>query len=619
MASAPRTPRKTSSTKARGKPSSPPQAPDQPIAHDVQKLSENMSKASDLWQRIMQGMLQQNMSQAAVGHTDPMSFAQSILRSMKNVQLDPDQMLQAGLRLSSEHAKLLRSMTGKLLGRVETSSVQEHTRDKRFRDDAWSDSPWFDYLKQSYLINARWLMGAAANIEGLSAHEKHKIEFFMRQWVDACAPSNFAFTNPQVLRATFETSGENLVKGLSKLQHDMEKGGGRLRITMTDEQAFTLGKNIGASKGSVVFQNELMQLIQFAPTTKQVHEVPVLIVPAWINKYYILDLTPENSVVRWLTEQGFTVFVISWVNPDAKLAAKKFENYMLEGPLAALSAVENITGSKKTHLAGYCLGGTLTAVTLAYLRAKREDARIASATYLTTLIDFTNAGDLSVFIDDEQLESLESRMEESGYLDAADMANTFNMLRANDLIWSFVINNYLLGKDPLPFDMLYWNADATRMPAAMHAFYLRKMYKENALMRAGSIELAGVPINVSKITTPSYILATRDDHIAPWMATYVATQLYDGPVHFTLADSGHVAGVVNSPTKNKYCYWTGSDLPPKPEDWFEGAKQTEGSWWPNWLAFITPLSGEKIPARKVGNVTYKPIEPAPGSYAKMRA
>lgn len=596
-----------------------PEATDETIAHDPQALAENLAKAGDLWQRVMQHLAKQNLSQAAVGSTDPLSFAESMLHTMRHVHVNPSEMMNASLHLASDHTKLLQQITGKILGREAAPYIEEGPRDKRFRDDAWKESSWFDYIKQSYLINARWLLSTTANVEGLSTHDKNKLQFFTRQWVDALSPSNFAFTNPEVLRATFESNGENLVKGLSQFKHDLEKGDGRLRITMTSENAFELGKNIATAKGSVVFQNELMQLIQYAPTTKQVHEVPVLVVPAWINKYYILDLSPENSVVSWLTSQGFTVFVISWVNPDAKLAAKKFENYLLEGPIKALDVVESITGSKKTNLAGYCLGGTLTAITLAYLQAKKQASRIASATYLTTLIDFTQAGDLSVFIDDLQLESLEERMEESGYLDAADMANTFNMLRANDLIWSFVVNNYLLGKEPMPFDMLYWNSDSTRMPAAMHAYYLRMMYKENALVRPGAIELAGTPINVTKITTPSYILATRDDHIAPWGSTYAATQLYDGPVTFTLADSGHVAGVVNSPARGKYCYWSNENLPPKPDQWFGNATQHAGSWWPNWMKFITQYSGKKVPARKVGSAKYKPIEPAPGRYAKARA
>jgi polyhydroxyalkanoate synthase len=388
---------------------------------------------------------------------------------------------------------------------------------------------------------------------------------------------------------------------------------------MTDESAFTLGKNIAATKGSVVFQNELMQLIQYNATTKEVFETPLLLIPAWINKYYILDLRPENSLIKWLTELGYTVFVISWVNPDETLGRKRFDDYLTEGPLQALDVIEEITKAKQTSIIGYCLGGTLTAITLSTLRARNQSKRVASATYLTTLVDFEEPGDLSVFIDDAQLASLEERMSEQGYLDAADMASTFNMLRANDLIWSFVVNNYLLGKQPFPFDLLYWNSDSTRMPANAHAYYLRHMYQRNDLVKPNALKLAGIPVNLGKITTPSYIFATREDHIAPWHSAYLATQIYDGPCVFTLSDSGHVAGVINPPSKKKYCYWSRNDLPLTPEDWFNGAKETAGSWWPHWQAWHKQFAGTKVKARTIGSKTYKALEPAPGRYAKVRA
>jgi polyhydroxyalkanoate synthase len=346
--------------------------------------------------------------------------------------------------------------------------------------------------------------------------------------------------------------------------------------------------------------------------------VPVLLVPAWINKYYILDLAPGRSLADWLVKQGYTVFIISWVNPDEKLSRKRFDDYLREGPLAALDVIESITKSKKTAITGYCLGGTLTAITMAYLRAIGEEKRIAAASYLTTLVDFTEAGDISVFIDDTQLDALEGRMEKQGYLEASDMAQTFNMLRSNDLIWSFVVNNYLLGKTPYPFDLLYWNADATRMPSTMHAFYLRNMYQRNKLIAPGGIKVLDVPINLTKINTPSYILATRDDHIAPWVSCYVASQTYDGDCTFTLADSGHVAGVINPPTRDKYCYWTNKKLPAKPLEWFRGAKEHEGSWWPHWQVWLRGKVGKQVPARKPGNARYKPIEPAPGRYARVK-
>jgi polyhydroxyalkanoate synthase subunit PhaC len=590
-----------------------------PYRYDAQVLAENMAKAADTWQKIVHQLMMHHSMKPALGHTDPLSFAESMLHVSRNINIDPVHMVESQMGLVADHMNLMKYTTEKLLGHPTSEPlVSESPRDRRFRDAAWQDSTLFDYIKQGYLINARWLQDSVHQVKGLDRHAAHKLNFFTRQFIDAMSPSNFAFTNPEVMRTTIETNGENMAKGLGKLLEDLTAGEGKLRIRMTDDDAFTFGKDIAATPGKVVFQNDLMQLIQYAPATKQVYSTPILITPAWINKYYILDLRPENSLVRWLTEQGHTVFIISWVNPDEKLGRKRFDDYLLEGPLAALDVIEAITGSKQTSLVGYCLGGTLTSILLAYLRAKKQEKRIASATYLTTMVDFVDAGDMLVFIDDLQLDSLEERMSEQGFLDAADMAATFNMLRSNDLIWSFVVNNYLLGKDPFPFDLLYWNSDATRMPATMHTFYLRNMYQQNRLVQAGGITIDDTPINISKITTPSYILATKDDHIAPWISAYAATQIYDGPVRFTLADSGHIAGVVNPPAKNKYCWWSNAELPPKPADWFEGAVQQEGSWWGDWNRWLVHFAGKKTTPPSMGNRRHKPIENAPGAYAKVR-
>lgn len=586
--------------------------------YDAQKLAENMSKASEVWQNIVQQMLMHNNVKPALGHTDPLSFAESMLHMSRHISMDPINLIESQIGLAADHLNLMKAITEKLLGQEVKPFVTESPRDRRFRDAAWQESTLFDYIKQSYLINSRWLQDTVKQVKGLDRHSAHKLNFFTRQFIDAMSPSNFAITNPEVMRTTIESNGDNVVSGLSKLLEDLEAGAGKLKIRMSDDKAFTFGKDIAATPGKVVFQNDLMQLIQFAPQTKKVYATPILITPAWINKYYVLDLRPENSLINWLTKKGHTVFVISWVNPDEHLGRKRFDDYLIEGPLAALDVVEAITGTKKTSLVGYCLGGTLTAITLSYLRYKNKANRIASATYLTTMVDFTEAGDMSVFIDDMQLESLEERMSEQGFLDSTDMATTFNMLRSNDLIWSFVVNNYLLGKNPFPFDLLYWNSDSTRMPATMHAFYLRNMYQNNMLVKPNGIELAGVPINLSKITTPSYILATKDDHIAPWISAYAATQVYDGPVKFTLADSGHIAGVVNPPSKKKYCWWDSTKLPPKPSDWLNGAKRHEGSWWEDWNSWLIEYSGKKVKPPTMGNKKYKPIENAPGAYAKVR-
>ena len=461
------------------------------------------------------------------------------------------------------------------------------------------------------------MQSTVGEIEGMDDKTARKVDFYTRQFVDAMAPSNFIMTNPEVLRATLESGGENLVRGLENLLEDLERGKGRLAIKMTDTEAFELGRNIAVTPGKVVFQNNLLQLIQYTPTTETVYKRPLLIIPPWINKYYILDLREKNSFIRWATAEGFTVFIISWVNPDEKLANKTFEDYMVEGPLAALDAIEKATGEAEVNVIGYCLGGTLLACALAYM-ATKDDARIKSATFLAAMTEFSEAGELGVFIDEEQLTALEAKMNRRGYLEGAEMANTFNMLRANDLIWSFVVNNYLLGKEPFPFDLLYWNADSTRMPAAMHSFYLRKMYQENLLAQPGGIELKGVPIDLRRIKTPAFLLSTKEDHIAPWKSTYAATQLFSGPTRFVLAASGHIAGVVNPPEGGKYSHWVNSKNPTSPDDWLAAAKELPGSWWPEWAKWVAKFAGPKVAARVPGDGKLKVIEDAPGSYVKVQ-
>jgi polyhydroxyalkanoate synthase len=420
-----------------------------------------------------------------------------------------------------------------------------------------------------------------------------------------------------VLRATIESRGENLLNGLENLLGDLERGKGHLAISMTDQTAFKLGDNVAATPGKIVYQNDLMQLIQYAPTTDTVKRRPLLIIPPWINKFYILDLRPGNSFIRWAVGRGHTVFVISWVNPDERLAAKSYEDYMREGPLAALDAMAAATGEAEANVIGYCLGGTLLASTLAYMAVKR-DSRVKSATYFVTMVDFAEAGELSVFIDEEQLHALEQRMSKKGYLEARDMHTTFNMLRANDLIWSFVVNNYLLGKAPFPFDLLYWNSDSTRMPAAMHSFYLRNMYQQNLLVKPGGITLGGVPIDLRRVKTPAFMLSTREDHIAPWRSTYAATQIYAGPVKFVLSASGHIAGVVNPPG-SKYGHYENDKNPPTADEWLAGATQHPDSWWPVWETWIAHHAGGEVPARTPGDGKLTPLEDAPGSYVKVRA
>ena len=554
------------------------------------------------------------------GISDPLNITNAFVEMTSRMMSDPTRLWQAQIGLWQGYMSLWQATASKMLGSEPEDAVTPEAGDRRFKDSAWDENVVFDYIKQSYLMTARWMQHTVEDVDGLDEKTRRKVDFYTKQFADAMAPSNFLMTNPEVLRATIESGGENLVKGLENLLSDLERGHGELQISMTDQDAFEVGGNVATTPGKVVFQNDLMQLIQYAPTTEEVMRRPLVLVPPWINKFYILDLRAKNSLIKWAVDQGITVFVVSWVNPDEKLAKKTFEDYMLEGPLAALDAIEKATGQKEINAIGYCIGGTLMAATLSYMASKGDD-RIKSITFFTTMVDFAEAGDLSVFIDEEQLAALEDRMNKSGYLDGKEMATTFNMLRANDLIWSFVVNNYLMGKEPFPFDLLYWNSDSTRMPAAMHSFYLRKMYQENKLVQPGALTLAGVPIDLSQNKLPTFILSTKEDHIAPWKSTYAATQIYSGTTRFCLAGSGHIAGVINPPSdKPKYGYWTRTGKNPKdPEKWLDGAKFNEGSWWPEWKKWLDRSAGGTVPARVPGDGDLKVIEDAPGSYVKMRA
>jgi polyhydroxyalkanoate synthase len=592
------------------------QRPDVKLPDPVE-LSKSMTRIAGRSQRLVTDFLRrQTNGGAAVPSADPLSLGRTFLEMTARMMADPAKLMQAQMNLWQDYLKLWQSTTRRMLGQETEPVIEPNKDDRRFKHEAWTENQVFDFVKQSYLLTARWMQSTVRSVEGLDDKTAKKVDFYTRQFVDAMAPSNFLLTNPEVLKATLESGGENLVKGLENLLKDLERGKGRLSITMTDIEAFKVGENIAVTPGQVVFQNELMQLIQYEPLTEKVAKRPLLILPPWINKYYILDLRPTNSFIKWAVEQGHTVFVVSWVNPDEKLAEKKFEDYMVDGPLAALNAIEQATGEKDANVVGYCLGGTLLASTLAWMAAN-NDKRFKSATFFASMVDFTEPGELGVFIDEEQLTALEEKMEQRGYLEGHEMATTFNMLRANDLIWSFVVNNYLLGKDPFPFDLLYWNSDSTRMPAEMHSFYLRKMYQENLLVKPGGITLQDVPLDLRKITTPAFILSTKEDHIAPWRSTYAATQIYKGPRKFVLSASGHIAGVVNPPAAKKYNYWTNLELPADAEEWLAGATQQAGSWWPEWQRWVSEFSGGEVKARKPGDGKLKPLEPAPGSYVKV--
>ena len=543
------------------------------------------------------------------------TFVEILTRLMSQ----PQELMQAQFGLWQDHARLWQATTQRMLGLDVQPVIVADRSDRRFKDTAWDDNALFDFIKQSYLLSSKYLLQVASHKDGVNDKTQQKLAFYTRQFVEMTAPSNYLATNPEVLRLTVETRGENLLRGLKNMLEDLDRGQGRLAVRMTDLDGFEVGRNIATTPGKVVLQTDLMQLIQYSPSTASVHRRPLMIIPPWINKFYILDLQPNNSFIKYCVDQGFTVFVLSWVNPDEKLSHKSFEHYMFDGPLAALDAIEQATGEREVTAIGYCLGGTLLAATLAWMKEQGDD-RIKAATFFTTLVDFTEPGELGVFMDEQQLTALEKIMAKRGYLDGARMAASFNLLRASDLIWSFVINNYLLGKDPFPFDLLYWNSDNTRMPAAMHSFYLRKCYHENVLVRPGGISLGGVPIDLTRIDLPVYWVSTKEDHIAPWKSTYAATQLYQGPKKFVVAGSGHIAGVVNPPAAGKYGYWLNDQLPADPETWYAGAQHHEGSWWGDWVQWNASYAGgELVPAREPGSGKLPALEDAPGSYVQHKA
>jgi polyhydroxyalkanoate synthase len=585
-----------------------------PAATDI---GRSMSDIAERSQRIV-GEWLKRQSEGAPTSPDPLNIGGAFMEMTTRLMANPAKLMQAQLGFWQDYMSLWQSTARRMMGMESEPVIDGDPKDRRFKDDAWKENEVFDFIRQSYLLSARFVQDVVKQVDGLDAQTAQKVDFYSRQFIDAMSPSNFLLTNPEVLRRTAETGGENLIKGLNNLLTDLERGKGKLHIKMTDTDAFRIGENIAVSEGQVVFQNDLMQLIQYAPTTEKVLKRPLLIVPPWINKFYILDLRPKNSFVRWAVAQGHTVFVVSWVNPDDRLAEKNFDDYMKEGFLDALDAIEAATGEREINAIGYCLGGTLLSCTLAHL-ATLNDTRIRSATFFVTLMDFRESGELNVFIDEEQIKMLEEKMNKHGYLEGSEMANTFNMLRANDLIWSFVVNNYLMGNDAFPFDLLYWNSDSTRMPAAMHSFYLRNMYQDNKLIEPGGITLGGTPIDLSKIKVPAYFLSTREDHIAPWRATYRGTQILGGKNRFVLAASGHIAGVVNPPEGGKYSHWINPDLPDDPETWFAGATEIAGSWWPDWQRWVTALDKKQVKARVPGEGKLVPIEPAPGSYVKVQA
>lgn len=545
---------------------------------------------------------------------DPLGAMATWQTAMTAAMADPQRLMALQSRYVTDAMALWQSF---MTQGTFTSPVAE-VKDKRFAGEAWREAPAFDFLRQSYLLASNYMLETGNGIEGLDAHEKARTRFFFKQYVDAISPSNFAITNPEVLKKTAETGGANLLKGLEHMMADMAAG----RMKMTDENAFEVGRNVAITPGKVVFENRLFQLIQYTPTTGTVFETPLLIFPPWINKFYILDLTAEKSFIRWAVEQGLTVFVTSWKNADASLADVVLDNYVGEGQINAINTVLEICDTASTHTIGYCVAGTTLAATLAVLTARGEADKVKSATFFTAQVDMSECGELGVFIDDSTLNTLGKLTAEQPYLDGRKMAMTFNMLRSNDLIWSYVVNNYLIGKDYMPFDLLYWNSDATNVPAMWHRSYLEDIYRDNLLVVPGGITVLGVPVDLTKVATPSYIQGGKEDHIAPARSAYKLTSAFTGEKRFVLAGSGHIAGVVNPPSMQKYQYWTSDTLPARFDDFVAGATETKGSWWPDWIRWLSPRSGPQVAKRTPGvgkaKGKFKAIEDAPGRYVKER-
>ncbi|MBL4900260.1 MAG: class I poly(R)-hydroxyalkanoic acid synthase [Colwellia sp.] len=566
-----------------------------------QELFDNMSsKGQDMFKDLSASESNEMITQ----------FSSSWNAIMKGSMENPEDWIKTMTGFYQEQCGLLMNM----FTPGGESSVETKKGDRRFQGAEWDESPVHNYMKQSYLLTSK-LLTDKVNDSTLDDTSKKKCDFYTRQFIDAMSPSNFALTNPEVLKETLDSKGQNLVSGLENLMEDMKKG----RITMTDESAFELGKNLATTPGSVVFQNELMQLVHFKPMTEKVNERPILIVPPCINKYYILDLSEHNSYVRYCLEQGNDVYIISWRNPDESLGDITWDGYISGGTIPAIDAVKEISGSKKINAVSWCIGGTMLATTMAVLAAKRKKP-IASATFFTTLLDFSDPGELGVFIDEAQVKQHEDKLKEGGVMPGKQLASTFAMLRSNDLIWSYVINNYLKGKTPPPFDILYWNGDSTNMTSAMYTWYLRNMYLENKLATPGGVELCGVKIDLGKIDCPIYFLSAIEDHIAPWKTTFIGTELVKGEVEFVLAASGHVAGVINPASKNKRHFWKKGELQKGADHWLETATEVPGSWWPHWDEWLKAQGGKLIDApTELGNDKYAELEPAPGSFVLAKS
>lgn len=585
---------------------------------DPIKLGQALLHAYEKAQPVFQKMMHDYASPETQKNIefDPLNIRECYMDYINQVAQNPEKMWGIQTEFMNEWVGLWSQSMQNFIGEHSPAPNLSDNNDKRFKAPEWQSSAVFNFVKQSYFLACKQIEESIDGADNLDEQQRRKLSFQAKLFTDAMSPTNFVMTNPDVMNETIKTGGQNLVKGFENLIQDIEEGQGVLRVKTTDNNTFELGKNIAVTEGSVVYENDLMQLIQYAPQTNTVLKTPLLIVPPCINKYYILDLRPGNSVVEWLVGQGHTVFMISWINPDASLAHKKFEDYMMQGIMESLTHIEKTTGEESVNTIGYCLGGTLLAATLSYMHTHGIEQKVKSATFLTTLLDFEQAGDMTLFLDNDNIAHIEKMMENAGVFSGREMQKTFSLMRANDLIWSFVVNNYLMGREPFPFDLLYWNDDCTNLPAEMHKFYLRNMYRDNKLIKAGQVVLNDTPIDLTEIKTPCHFVSTQEDHIAPWLATYDGAKTLSADVKFTLAGSGHIAGVVNLPTKNKYGYKTYDDsLPESAQNWEAGATQHEGSWWVYWQQTMKQYTGKDVQPRTIE----KSIEPAPGRYVRVRA
>ena len=584
----------------------------------IETLSMNLARAALTAQGAIAEMALRQAERPAALSPDPFHVAPALTQVIGRLAAQPERMMRAQGDLFAKYLELWQTTARRASGETSEPVVSPAKGDKRFNDPDWSDNPVFDVIKQSYLLTANFLNDMVSDVDGVDPLEKRRVEFFMRMLTDAFAPSNFLASNPTALKEVMTSGGQSLVKGMENFQADLQRGGGALSIAQTDYDMFKIGENVATAPGKVVFRNEIIELLQFSPSTEQVHEIPLLIVPPWINKFYIMDLRPENSLIRWLASQGFTVFVASWVNPDASLATKTFEDYMRQGIYEGVGAAMKQAGVDHVNTVGYCIGGTLLSATLAHMAAK-GDTSIGSATFFAAQQDFSEAGDLLLFTNEDWLGDLEKKMDEGGgVLSGQTMADTFNALRGNDLIWSFFVNNYLMGKEPKPFDLLFWNSDQTRMPKTLHTFYLRRFYGENAMAK-GELVLDNVRIDLSTVKVPIYVQSSKEDHIAPAKSVFKGARLFGGPTTFTMAGSGHIAGVINAPIANKYQHWTNNALPASLDEWRAGAVEAPGSWWPHWAAWLSAKSGRMIPARDPATGPLKPLGDAPGEYVKVKS